>query len=196
MMPPFATHHEQEAPPLTGNLKARTGRMLAPLLLFGAAFLFGIYLFAPMPAIEQRLIEEVRSNSPLTLSIGSSRLTPWMNLHLGDLSLAGTPWPQPPLYIDELTISPDWLSLISTDPTVSWEGQLLGGSIAGNTNSSGLWQGKANALELDLAVWPEAGIKIKAQLLSASASSALPLAETTIRNPFVAKYCCLAASFS
>ena len=179
-MPLFTTNHEQASPPSTGSFKARAGRLLIPLLLFGAALLLGLYLSAPMPAIEQRLIEEVKSNSGLTLSIGSSRLTPLLNLNLRDLTLAGTPWPEPPLPIDQLTLSPAWWSLFSLDPAVNWEGQLLGGSIAGSAKASGFWQARADGLVLDLVVWPEAELRIKAQLLSVRASSAQPLTETTI----------------
>lgn len=175
-----ATQQKQTSP---GDRPRRAGPRpgfgLKAVLLFATAFVTGVFLWAPLPAVEQRLIAEVDQRTGLQLSIGASRLTPWLSLQLDDLQLQGEDLILSPLVIERLSISPTWSRLFSTDPAVSWRGQLWQGHLQGSVGKGGDWRFSGQDLHLNLPVWPEAGLVLTAMLSAAHLESAQPLKTDT-----------------
>jgi len=119
----------------------------AGLLLLGV--LAGFYLFFPEQALKQRIIQEVEAKTKAEVRIGQLTLFPLLTLDANrvKLDLAGLPQP---LEIDLLSLAPQWSTLMSGDPGVQIEGNVMNGAIKASFQKSGAVTAVVSGLQLDL----------------------------------------------
>lgn len=161
------------------NSWQRTGLfLLGASALFLVSFFSGVYLFFPADALKQRIIQTVAQNSGAEVRIGSLALYPLLTFEAEQVNLAAQniPWP---LEVEELEISPRWLSLFSKDPGAWIKARLMGGTITTGWQKSGLISVQAQGLRFDLPLQEPMALRIAGTLNEAALDSGVRLDSDT-----------------
>jgi type II secretion system protein N len=119
------------------------------LLLIG--MLAGLYLFFPAQALKQRIIHEVEVQTGAELRISQLTLYPMLTLDAERIKFALPGMPQS-LDIDSLSLTPQWSTLMSGDPGVHIQGQIMNGTISAGFQKSGAITAALNGLQFDLPI--------------------------------------------
>ena len=113
--------------------KARTAAWQSPglFVLAGAGLLLlgmltGFYLFFPAEALRQRVIQEIETRTGAEVQIGQIALYPLLTLDASQISFGLTGLPQP-MQIEQLSLAPQWSTLLSSDTGVQLQAQFMGG---------------------------------------------------------------------
>lgn len=153
----------------------RTGLfLLGASALFLVSFFSGVYLFFPAEALKQRIIQTVAQNSGAEVRIESLALYPLLTFEAEQVNLAtqNIPWP---LEVEELQISPRWLSLLSKDPGAQIKARLMGGTVTSAWQKSGLISVQAQGLRFDLPLQEPLALQIVGTLDEADLDSGVRL---------------------
>jgi type II secretion system protein N len=148
----------------------------AGLLLLG--MLAGIYLFFPAEALRQRIIQEVGTRTGVEVQIGQIALYPLLTLDADRIKLGITGLPQP-LEIEQLSVSPQWSTLLSGDPGVQLRSRAMFGTITAGLQKGGAISASANGLRFDLPMQKPIPFSIMGTLSEASLDSSTRLGPGT-----------------
>lgn len=148
--------------------------LLAGVGLFLLGLLAGIYLFFPSEALRQRIIQEVVSRTGTEVQIEQVSLYPPLALDANriKLSVIGLPLP---LEIEQLSISPQWSTLLSGDPGASLHGRIMNGSWSADLQKSGVVKAEAIGLRFDLPVQQPVPFNITGTLSEAALETSIGL---------------------
>ena len=148
----------------------------AGLLLLG--MLAGIYLFFPAEALRQRIIQEVEARTGGEVQIGQVALYPLLTLDAERIKLGITGLPQP-LEIEQLSVAPQWLTLLSGDPGVQLQGRVMFGTITAGLQKGGAISASANGLRFELPMVKPIPFRIMGTLREANLDSSTRLDSET-----------------
>lgn len=148
----------------------------AGLLLLG--MLAGIYLFFPAEALRQRIIQEVEARTGGEVQIGQVALYPLLTLDAERIKLGITGLPQP-LEIEQLSVAPQWLTLLSGDPGVQLQGRVMFGTITAGLQKGGAISASANGLRFELPMVKPIPFRIMGTLSEANLDSSTRLDSET-----------------
>jgi type II secretion system protein N len=144
----------------------------AGMLLLG--LLAGFYLFFPAEALKQRVTQEFITRTGTEVQIQQASLYPPLNLHANQVRIDIKELSRP-LEIDELSLSPQWSTLLSRNPGVTLNAQLMGGSVTGGALKSGLINALATDLRFDLPLQKPMAMNITGTLKQANVDAATRL---------------------
>ncbi|MGK2945374.1 MAG: type II secretion system protein GspN [Desulfuromonadales bacterium] len=148
----------------------------AGLLLLG--MLAGIYLFFPAEALRQRIIQEVGTRTGMEVQIGQVALYPLLTLDADRIKLGVTGLTQP-LEIEQLSVAPQWSTLLSGDPGVQLQGRVMLGTITAGLQKGGAISARANGLRFELPMQKPIPFSIMGTLSEASLNSSTRLGPDT-----------------
>jgi type II secretion system protein N len=140
--------------------------------------LAGIYLFFPAEALRQRIIQEVGTRTGVEVQIGQIALYPLLTLDADRIKLGITGLPQP-LEIEQLSVSPQWSTLLSGDPGVQLRSRAMFGTITAGLQKGGAISASANGLRFDLPMQKPIPFSIMGTLSEASLDSSTRLGPGT-----------------
>ena len=146
--------------------------------LFVLGLMAGIYLFFPTDVLKQRVSQELANRTQADVQIGQLKLYPLLTLDARQVSIAGIGLSQP-LVIDGLTISPNWLTLLSANPGMQVKTRLLNGSVTADLLKNGIFNARAAGLRFDLPLQEPLPLNIRATLGEARLDSGLRLDQET-----------------
>ncbi len=99
------------------------------LALFMASFYLSLWFFFPVEALQRRLLQEGTRQTGLQLEGGRARLLFPLGLQL-DLRVFPDPPLLAPVELQQLRLTPDWLSLLSPDPALVARSQVSSGRLS------------------------------------------------------------------
>jgi len=152
--------------------------MLVGVALFLLGLFAGIYLFFPTHVLQQRLVQEVESQTGATVEIGQLGLYPVLTVAAERLEIGGAGLPGP-IKLDTLTVSPQWLSLLSGDPGIQLNSGLMGGVLSASLQRSGRMHAKATGLHLEIPMQTPVDMLITGVLDTATFTGSVPLGSDT-----------------
>jgi len=135
---------------MNSRILSRIGPKILPvtgrILLFLGAFWAGFVLFFPAKTLEGRLEDLFRKEIGTDATIeGVTLIFP---LGIEAQSLEIIPKGAPPLTIEEIEITPSWLSLFTGNPTLRLKTSLYGGRIEGEARRDGSFAAHAEELTI------------------------------------------------
>ncbi len=142
------------------------------LLLLG--MLVGFYLFFPAETLKQRIIQELETRTSVTVQIEQVSLYPLLTFSAKGITLDVKGLSQS-LLIESLSIAPQWSTLLSADPGVQVQGELMNGTIDAGVLKNGLISAKAAGLRFDLPIQKPLPFNITGTLSDASIDTATRL---------------------
>lgn len=161
--------------------KARAGAWQKPSLfvLAGAGLLLlgmltGFYLFFPAEALRQRVIQEVETRTGAEIQIGQMALYPLLTLDASQISFDVTGLPQP-MQIEQLSLAPQWSTLLSSDPGVQLQAQLMSGLVNAEVLRTGMINATATGLRFDLPLQKPMAMNITGKLDQTTVNAATHL---------------------
>lgn len=120
---------------------------LLPLLIF-LFFGFGLYLFFPAEALQQRLQHELITQLQRNVEVGEVSLHFPATLVIHNLSTTSTTSAIPVKLIN-LNLSPSWYQLVSGNPAIKLNCETLGGIVSAQLDTSRHIKLSATALQWD-----------------------------------------------
>ena len=144
----------------------------AGLLLLG--MLTGFYLFFPAEALRQRVIQEVETRTGAEIQIGQMALYPLLTLDASQISFDVTGLPQP-MQIEQLSLAPQWSTLLSSDPGVQLQAQLMNGLVNAEVLRTGMINAMATGLRFDLPLQKPMAMNITGKLDQTTVNAATHL---------------------
>jgi type II secretion system protein N len=125
--------------------------LLGAAALFLLAFFVGIHLFFPTETLKQRLSFEAAMQTGAEVRIESVALSPVLTLAASGVNLTtkDLPWR---FEIDDLRVTPRWLTLFSGDPGAQIQALMMNGTLTLNFRKSGAFTAQAAGLSFDLPV--------------------------------------------
>ncbi|MBW2519772.1 MAG: type II secretion system protein GspN [Deltaproteobacteria bacterium] len=158
----------------------KTQRLILPgTILFFAVFFAGIYLFFPVSALKDRLLQEVAARTSAQMSIENVAVRPLLNVVAHQLSITDS-WLPRPIEIDRLVIAPLWTSLFGGDPALTINAEVYGGDMTCDWSQEGQIQLLANRIHLDLPVNSPIAFRLDAMLDSAQLNTRSRLDNDTL----------------
>jgi len=144
----------------------------AGLLLLG--MLTGFYLFFPAEALRQRVIQEVETRTGAEIQIGQMALYPLLTLDASQISFDVTGLPQP-MQIEQLSLAPQWSTLMSSDMGVQLQAQLMSGLVNAEVLRTGIINATATGLRFDLPLQKPMAMNITGKLDQTTVNAATHL---------------------
>ncbi|MEJ2491174.1 MAG: type II secretion system protein GspN [Desulfuromonadales bacterium] len=141
----------------------RAGFVLACLVLFLVSALAGFYLFFPGNTLKERIVHEAASRADLTVMMDSLSLSPILTLKATGLAIRHEDLPVP-VGIDQLTLAPEWTTLLSGDPGISIDASIMGGTISSVVTRSGAVTAQGADVRLDLPLQEPFPLRVGGQL--------------------------------
>lgn len=146
------------------------------LFLLGA--LAGFYLFFPAEALKQRIVQEVGIRTKAEVQIEQVSLYPLLTLDANRISLDVSGLLQP-LEIEQLSVTPQWFTLLGGNPGVQLQADIMGGTLSADLQKSGALSAKALGLRFDLPLQNPIPVNITGTLGEATLNSARHLDRET-----------------
>ena len=144
----------------------------ASLLLLG--MLSGFYLFFPAEALKQRITQELLTRTGTEAQIRQVSLYPLLRLDTEQVKIDLPQLPRP-LEIEQLSLSPLWSTLLSSNPGVQLQAELMSGTLTGEILQSGLISAMATGLRFDLPLQKPMAMNITGTLNQANLEAATRL---------------------
>lgn len=148
--------------------------VLAGLGLFLLGILAGLYLFFPVDVLKQRIVQDIATRSGVQLQIEKLTLYPLLTLDAEQLNI-DIPGLQQPLVIEQLSIAPQWSTLLSGDPGAQLQAHLMNGMVTGSLKKNGALSAKAAGLRFDLPMQKPVPLNITGTLNDATIDSSIRL---------------------
>ncbi|MGW8312978.1 MAG: type II secretion system protein GspN, partial [Desulfuromonadales bacterium] len=149
------------------------------LLLLG--LLVGVYLFFPTATLKQRVIQEVETRTGAGLQIEQLSLYPPLSLDARGITLDLKGLPQP-LLIQGLSLSPQWSTLLTSNPGLHLQGHLMNGTITAGVLKSGEIDAVAAGLQFDLPLQKPLPLTINGTLDDATVAGSTRLDQETVTS--------------
>lgn len=144
----------------------------AGLLLLG--MLTGFYLFFPAEALRQRFIQEIETRTGAEVQIGQMALYPLLTLDASQITFGVTGLPQP-MQIEQLSLAPKWSTLLSSDPGVQLQAQLMSGLVNAEVLRTGMINATATGLRFNLPLQKPMAMNITGKLDQTTVNAAARL---------------------
>ena len=141
----------------------------AGLLLLG--LLTGFYLFFPTEALKQRMTQEITARTGAEVKIRQLSLYPPLNLDADQVQIDLADLPRA-LEIEQLSLSPLWSTLLSNNPGVQLQAELMSGTVSGEILRNGRTSAVASGLRFDLPLQKPMTMNISGTLDQASIEAA------------------------
>lgn len=169
--------HKLRRTGISGGLRNRRRSGLALLTgsgLFLLGLIVGIYLFFPSEALKQSITQELNTRTGAEVQIEQVTLYPLLSLSANQVKIGITDLPSP-LEIKQLNFSPLWSTLLSSNPGVQLQAQLMNGTIDGEILKSGVISATANGLYFDLPLQEPVAMNISGIINQATLDTATRL---------------------
>lgn len=140
--------------------KVRSRLWLLPLVVL-AAFLLGLWLFFPAPAIQQRLNLELSRLQQPTIEVGEIRAIFPLGLAAESLELATA---SHRLHFESLQLTPLWSSLWRGNAALHLDSRLLGGELNATVTRHGHFALHAQQVQFDEAMANSSALRIQGNL--------------------------------
>ena len=125
--------------------------LLTGIALFFVAFLLGFLLGFPTAAAKQKIISVFREGQA-TAELQTLHLSPLLALKGENLSIRMDNAGLPPLMVDRFSVRPLWGTLLSAEPGVKVDADLLQGGLQAEVQKGGRTQVRASGLKFTLPV--------------------------------------------
>ncbi len=152
--------------------------LLAGIGLFLLGTLAGFYLFFPAEALRQRIVQEIETRTGVDVQIEQLALYPLLTLDANRIKLGVTGLPRL-LDIEQLSIAPQWSTLLSGDPGVQLHGRVMNGTITTGLQKGGAVNARAMGLNFDVPVQKPIPFNIVGTLNEATFDSSIGLSPQT-----------------
>lgn len=146
------------------------------LLLLG--MLTGFYLFFPAEALKQRITQEIMTRTGTKVQIRQVSLYPLLSLDADQVTIDLPDLPHP-LQIEQLSLSPLWSTVLSSNPGVQLQAEFMHGTLAGELLKSGMISAMATGLSFDLPMQKPMALNITGTLNQANLDAATRLEPET-----------------
>lgn len=159
----------------------RAGIVLLGLGLLLLGGITGLFLALPTDALTNRLIQEVetRTNTEIDISGGMQLALP-LALRGAESVVQPRALTQfPPVRIDRFQVRPLWTSLLTLNPGLTADAQLMNGSMSAAYRADGSLNLQADNLLLDLPIEQGFNLQLKGRLLQGRLNTVVPLGRET-----------------
>jgi type II secretion system protein N len=151
---------------------------LGGLALLFTCFVAGFYLFFPASTLQQRLELEIAARTPLDVRITTVSLLFPPGLQTESLRLTGGS-PPTEFTIDRIKLTPLWRTLVSNNPGLAFQTEILGGQVTGNLRKNGSLAANLQNLTFAAPVGGALPIRLSGRLGKGDFAGALPLQSAT-----------------
>lgn len=155
--------------------------LLAGICLLLLGLLAGVYLFFPTATLKQRIIQEVETRTDVGLQIERLSLYPPLSLDARGITLDLKGLPQPML-IEGLSLSPQWSTLLTSNPGLHLQGHLMNGTITAGVLKNGEIDAVAAGLQFDLPLQKPLPLTINGTLDDATVAGSTRLDQETVTS--------------
>lgn len=157
----------------------RISVLLAGAALFACGMLGGLIISFPAASLEKRILSEVESRGRVKIDAGQLRLWPPYKIEGTNLAIrfASSAWP--PVHIDSLRLSPEWLSLLSANPAVHCRMRLMNGHLHAKLSCDGAMKIDAANLTFDYPLLSGSQLRLSGRLATGEIQGGLPLVAST-----------------
>jgi type II secretion system protein N len=145
---PAFLHLRRPARGLQGRMPPWRAVLLGALA-FVIAFVLGALLAFPTASLRQKLLDSLQQKG-VDAELQSLTLSPLLALRGEQLTLRPTDTSLPPLTVSRFTVRPLWWSLLTAEPGVQIDAELLQGTLQGTVHRGGRLQGEASGWHLTL----------------------------------------------
>ena len=152
--------------------------VLVTLILFAFGLLTGIYFSFPETKVKQQIISSIEKQGHVIINQG--------DINIGLLRLKGSDLqirPENPLWptipINSLIVTPQWLTLLSKNPGIQLDMQLLEGTLWAEMFRDGTLNLTASQLNLAFLSPKDQEMTVSGQLAEMTLSSVVPLKKTS-----------------
>lgn len=146
------------------------------LLLMG--MLTGFYLFFPAEALKQRIIQELMTRTGTEVQIRQVSLYPLLSLDADQVKIDLPDLPRP-LEIEQLSLTPLWSTLLSSNPGVQLQAELMSGTLSGELLKNGMISAMATGLSFELPMQKPIAMNITGTFNQANLDAAIRLEPET-----------------
>lgn len=160
----------------------RAGIVLLGLGLLLLGGITGLFLALPTDALTNRLIQEVetRTHTEIDISSGGMQLALPLALRGAESVVQPRTMTQfPPVRIDRFQVRPVWTSLLTLNPGLTADAQLMNGSMSAAYRADGSLNLQADNLLLDLPIEQGFNLQLKGRLLQGRLNTVVPLGRET-----------------
>jgi len=159
----------------------RAGIVLLGLGLLLLGGFTGLLLALPTDALTNRLIQEVetRTRTEIDISGGMQLALPLALRGAESVVQPRTMTQFPPVQIDRFQVRPLWTSLLTFNPGLTAEAQLMNGSMSAAYRADGSLSLQADNLLLDLPIEQGFNLQLKGRLLQGRLNTVVPLGRET-----------------
>ena len=145
------------------------------LVNFLVCLILGLLLFFPLAPFARQL-EQLAATHQLEVKIERPHLLFPFGLGSEQISLAHPQLPHPPFKLKGVALRPMWLSLVSSNPGLSFGFEIMQGSLTGNGYRDGTTQAFLENLQIDEKLGPQLPLTLKGLVEKAEFDGTLPLA--------------------
>lgn len=159
----------------------RAGIVLLGLGLLLLGGITGLFLALPTDALTNRLIQEVetRTHTEIDISGGMQLALPLALRGAESVVQPRTMTQFPPVRIDRFQVRPVWTSLLTLNPGLTADAQLMNGSMSAAYRADGSLNLQAENLLLDLPIEQGFNLQLKGRLLQGRLNTVVPLGRET-----------------
>ena len=144
-------------------------------LSFACCFLLGLLLFLPLQPLTSQL-EELARQQGLELRIEQPRIGFPFKLKSKEISIHNPLLPYPPIPLSDISLAPQWLSLLGDAPGFNYQLKLWQGEVTGAAFLDGRVEADLDQLQIDEQLSPQLPLNLTGQLTKGNFSGQLPLA--------------------
>ena len=146
--------------------------LLAVLLV---SFLISLYLFFPTDALKEQILSRIAGRVPARIDMQSLEIGFPPALQGGEIDVSFAPEVPYSLTIDELNLSPEWSSLLGSNPGIDFNAVIAKGNITGTASKDGDLQVTAQEVPLSVPLLQSGSLQLAATIANANFSGKIPL---------------------
>ena len=164
--------------PSISKLFSKSKIALATLVLFSLGLFAGFLFSFPALKIKQKMITSIETQGDVTITQGDINIG-FLSIHGSDLLIQpeNPLWPTIPIHSFDL--SPQWLTLFSSNPGVQLNMQLLDGTLTADIFRDGTLNLVASQLNLAILSQKEQAMTLSGQLEKMTLASVVPLKKSS-----------------
>lgn len=147
--------------------------------IFLICLLLSFYMTFPDQILRQRLVHELESRSPIRADLKEATLQPIMTVVGQGLSVRMPGQQQTLFQVDNFSVGPQWLKLLSGDPGLTGEIGVSAGELSFSWQASGQLAASARSLPLDIPLATNPATRFSGELESAEIITSAPLQDVT-----------------
>ena len=158
------------------NAELRGWRLVLLLLaVLLVSFLISLYLFFPTDALKEQILSRIAGRVPARIDMQSLEIGFPPALQGNEIDLSFAPEVPYSLTIDELNLSPEWSSLLGSNPAIDFNAVIAKGNITGTASKDGDLQVTAQEVPLSVPLLQSGSLQLAATIANANFSGKIPL---------------------